>query len=270
MTQGPARFGDLLPRALSSLVMGIIGIAAIWAGGWWFLALVAFAVGAMLWELHAMLTPAPRRRHGALLAAMAGGAVFLSGIFPVGLVLPLALLPSVAGIGLLRGNRSLFAGYGALIVLAGFGLFHLRQEFGLIWVFWLAGVVVATDVFGYFAGRVIGGPKFWPRVSPKKTWSGTVAGWVASAVVGGVVMAMTGASVELLGMSVAMSMAAQLGDITESAVKRKVGVKDASHLIPGHGGLLDRFDGMLGAAIFLMLVERLVDFPPFGPAAAGL
>lgn len=256
------KFQDLLPRLLSALVMAAAGIVAVWLGGWWFLALVSLSVALMIWELHEMLTPAPQRRYGVLLAVVAGVAILLSGVFPIALMLPFALLPSVAALGLLRRNRSIFAGYGALIVLAGFGLFHLRDEFGMVWILWLILVVVATDVFGYFAGRVIGGPKFWPRVSPKKTWSGTVAGWVAAAIVGGVFIWITGARIDLIGLSVAMSMAAQLGDVTESALKRRVGVKDASNLIPGHGGLLDRFDGMLGAAVFLLLVERLVDFPP--------
>ncbi len=268
MIGSTGKFQDLLPRVASAIVMGLVGLGAIWAGGWWLLVLVSVSIGVMIGELYAILTPAPQRRHGWLLGGMAGAAVLLSGVLPVGLVLPFALLPSVAGLGLLVRNRSLFAGYGALIVLSGFGLYHAREEFGLIWLLWLVCVVIATDIFGYFAGRVFGGPKFWPRVSPKKTWSGTVAGWIAAAVVGGVVMALTGAGAELLGLSVALSMASQLGDITESALKRKAGVKDASNLIPGHGGLLDRFDGLLGAIILLLLVERIVDFPPV--SAAGL
>ncbi|MFC7703741.1 phosphatidate cytidylyltransferase [Plastorhodobacter daqingensis] len=259
---GSGKFQDLAPRFGSAIIMAAVGIGAIWAGGVWFLLLVALIVAGMIWELHAILTPEPRGKAGLVLGAMAGGAVLLSGLVPVALALPFALLPSIAGIGLLRRNRSLFGGYGALIVLAGFGLFHLRDEFGLIWIVWLVAVVVASDVLGYFAGRVIGGPKFWPRVSPKKTWSGTIAGWVGAAAVGFGIIAVTGARIDLVGLSIAAAMAAQLGDMAESAVKRKMGVKDASNLIPGHGGLLDRFDGMLGAAIFLLLVERLADFPP--------
>jgi phosphatidate cytidylyltransferase len=137
----------------------------------------------------------------------------------------------------------------------------LRQDFGAIWLVWLVLVVAATDIFGYFAGRMIGGPKFWPRVSPKKTWSGTVAGWIAAAIVGAIFAAMTGAGGPLVSISVALSMAAQLGDISESVVKRRAGVKDSSNLIPGHGGFFDRFDGVLGASVFLLLIEQVVDFP---------
>ena len=127
---------------------------------------------------------------------------------------------------------------------------------------WLVLVVAATDVFGYFAGRIFGGPKFWPLVSPKKTWSGTVAGWVSAGLVGAAFMKATGSGVELIGISVALSMASQMGDIAESALKRRVGVKDSSNLLPGHGGMFDRFDGMLGAALLLLLVESFAEFPP--------
>jgi phosphatidate cytidylyltransferase len=99
-------------------------------------------------------------------------------------------------------------------------------------------------------------------VSPKKTWAGTIAGWIGAALVGLAFAVETGSGYELIGVSVAVSMASQLGDIAESAVKRRHGVKDSSSLLPGHGGIFDRFDGMLGAAVFFLLVEQLVDFPP--------
>ena len=122
-------------------------------------------------------------------------------------------------------------------------------------------VVVVTDVAGYFAGRAIGGPKFWPRVSPKKTWAGTVAGWIAAGLLSLVFITWYGAGWSLVGLSIAVSMASQMGDIAESAMKRKVGAKDSSSLIPGHGGLLDRFDGMLGGAVFLLLVGPWAGLP---------
>ena len=256
------RFPDLLPRLLSALVLILIGGAAVWAGDGWFLALTTLAVAVMIWELHRMLAPPDQRQYSAAFAAMAGLAVLLSGLIPLGYVLPIALAPSFVGITLLPVNRRIFGAYAALIVLAGFGLLHMRMDFGLTWMMWLLLVVIVTDIAGYFAGRLIGGPKFWPRISPKKTWSGTIAGWVGAAVVGVAFMVWAGASGDLVGLSVAMSMASQMGDISESAVKRKMGVKDASNLIPGHGGLLDRFDGMLGAAALLLVVERMVDFPP--------
>jgi phosphatidate cytidylyltransferase len=109
---------------------------------------------------------------------------------------------------------------------------------------------------------MIGGPKFFPAVSPKKTWSGTLFGWIGAAIVGFAFALYTGASLELIGVSVAIAMASQMGDIAESAIKRMMGVKDSSTLIPGHGGVLDRFDGMLGAAVFLLIVGQIIGFPP--------
>ena len=108
---------------------------------------------------------------------------------------------------------------------------------------------------------MFGGPKFWPAVSPKKTWSGTAAGWVGAALVGLVFSINTGVGFQLVIVSIALAMASQMGDIAESALKRKMGVKDSSSLIPGHGGLMDRFDGMLGAALFLLVLGPFVGFP---------
>ena len=161
--------------------------------------------------------------------------------------------------------RAVFGVYTVLILLAGFGLMALRDGAGFVWMAWLALVVIASDIMGYFAGRMIGGPKFWPRVSPKKTWSGTIAGWVGALVVGIAFMVGTGAGAGLLPLSVALSMAGQAGDLAESAVKRRVGVKDASSILPGHGGLFDRFDAMLGASLMFLLVASLTAFPPGSP-----
>ena len=133
----------------------------------------------------------------------------------------------------------------------------LRAESGLGWIVWLVLVVVVSDVAGYFAGRILGGPKFWPKVSPKKTWSGTIAGWAGAAVVGAVMAVPLGAGAGLIVISVLVSFAGQMGDIAESAVKRHVGVKDSSDLIPGHGGVLDRFDAMLGAGVLVFVLVQL-------------
>ena len=149
-----------------------------------------------------------------------------------------------------------------MIVLAGFGLVQVRDDYGVGWLMWLVVVVVVTDVVGYFAGRAIGGPKFWPKVSPKKTWSGTAAGWIGAALVGLLFSINTGVGFQLIGISVAMSMASQMGDMAESGMKRRLGVKDSSNLIPGHGGLLDRFDGMLGAAFFLLIIGQFLSIAP--------
>jgi phosphatidate cytidylyltransferase len=119
-------------------------------------------------------------------------------------------------------------------------------------------IVWATDIGGYFAGRGIGGPKLWPKVSPNKTWSGAVGGFVGSlAVAGGFAASGLGKALPLLALAGVLSVASQLGDLFESAVKRRFGVKDSSHLIPGHGGLLDRLDGLVAALVLAVIVGLL-------------
>ncbi|MDP5349564.1 MAG: phosphatidate cytidylyltransferase, partial [Paracoccaceae bacterium] len=136
---------------------------------------------------------------------------------------------------------------------------------GLTWLIWLVLVVVVTDVAGYFAGRMIGGPKFWPAISPKKTWSGTVAGWIGAGALGLAFQPLTGAGATLVLISMIASFASQMGDIAESAVKRRTGVKDSSSLIPGHGGVLDRFDGLLGASLLVLLFMVMAGHLPDQP-----
>jgi phosphatidate cytidylyltransferase len=258
-------FSDLATRLSTGLAVAAVGLAAVWLGYPWFTLLVGAIVGVLVWELARMLD-APR---GLSLGLGAAGCALLlaakllpQGLgVPLGLGLPLLFVAGLAGFGLLRRHRALFLVITTLIMLASFGLVTHRDTLGVTWMFWLVLVVIVTDVGGYFAGRMLGGPRFWPRVSPKKTWSGTVAGWIAAGVVGWAFMARTGMGVELVGISVALSMASQMGDIAESAVKRRVGVKDSSTLLPGHGGLWDRFDGMLGASLLLLLVEGLTGFP---------
>lgn len=250
---------DLIARLGSAAVMVGVGLVAIWIGGWVFLTLVALIVGAMIWELARMIGAEQKLALG--LAGLSGACLFVGGLIPPGFALPLLMAPAFVGLSQLKGSRAFFMPFCTAILLAGFGMVALRGNFGMTWLMWLVLVVVVTDVAGYFAGRMIGGPKFWPRVSPKKTWSGTIAGWVGAALVG-LIYWQTGASgANVIGVSIAVSMASQMGDIAESAMKRRAGVKDSSHLIPGHGGLLDRFDGMLGAALFLLLVEQILAFP---------
>ena len=240
---------DLTARVLSGLAMVAIGLLVIWWGGHMLRVAFALVAAGMVWELVRPLAMA-----GAAGAALLG-ALYLPGL----LALPLLLAPAMAGIAWVPRHRVLYLSFTAMILVAAFGMVQLREVSGMGWMLWLVLVVVATDVAGYFAGRAIGGPKFWPRVSPKKTWSGTVAGWGGAALIGLAFMGQVGP--ELIGLSIAVSMASQMGDMAESAMKRRVGAKDSSHLIPGHGGLLDRFDGMLGGALFLLLIGPWAGLP---------
>ena len=258
--QVAGRFQDLAPRLGTALVLALIAGAAIWAGGMWFTALISICVGIMLWELATMLRVGPKR---ARLMACAGAAgLLVANAVPIGFGLPLLMLVPMVAVAFIRRHRRLMVGFTAAIMLAGLSLTQHLAHFGLVWMVWLILVVVASDVCGYFAGRMLGGPKFWPRVSPKKTWSGTIAGWVGAGFIGWIWVVWQNSGWETIGISVALAMMAQMGDIAESAVKRKAGVKDSSNLLPGHGGLFDRFDAMLGAALMLLVIESLSEFPP--------
>jgi phosphatidate cytidylyltransferase len=137
-------------------------------------------------------------------------------------------------------------------------LVRLDQTYGFVALMLILLVVWVTDIGGYFAGRGIGGPKLWPRVSPKKTWAGAIGGFAASlAVAGGFAVFGLSKTGPLLLLGAVLSMASQLGDLFESAVKRRFGVKDSSHIIPGHGGLLDRLDGFVAAVVLAAIFGLL-------------
>lgn len=254
------RWSDLAARVGSAVVMVAVGLAAVIAGADVFHAFIAIICGAMVWELVRMLS-GQGGRLAVGLALLSTVSVMVAIYVPGLYVLPLLLLPVVAGMALLERHRLVYGAFVALVGLAGFEMMTVRDYFGLTWIFWLILIVIMSDVAGYFAGRMIGGPKFWPRVSPKKTWSGTVAGWVGAAVVGFGFALYLDVSLSLVPYSMFVAFAAQMGDVAESAVKRMVGVKDSSSLIPGHGGLLDRFDGMLGASFFVLLTSAFLGLP---------
>jgi phosphatidate cytidylyltransferase len=256
----PGRWADLGPRLLSAVVMIGVGLFAIWQGGMWFRALAAGVAGLMIWELVRMRAPA-RRGMAIAVGAMACGAVALCPQVEWPGQIGLVLAPSaLAGLAALP-NWRIGVAYALVIVLGSDTLVAVRNALGFGWLVWVVAVVIASDVLGYFAGKALGGPKFWPRISPKKTWSGTIAGWVGAGLIGVVFGLGSDAMAAVVAVSLVMALAAQMGDIAESAIKRRSGVKDSSALIPGHGGVLDRFDGLLGASLALLAVAALSGFP---------
>ena len=246
--------------------MVALGSAAVVAGGVWFQMLAVFVTAVMVWELWTMIEPGGATRGmllAALVASVMSGQLAATGDY----WLLLFLVAPVAGALATTRERGTFFGYGLGVQVAGWGLVSFREAYGFEWILWLIGVVVVTDVAGYFAGRLVGGPKFWPRVSPKKTWAGTTAGWAGAAVVGALFEAWGGLTAPVGGivlLSVLLSLASQMGDIAESALKRRMGVKDSSQLIPGHGGLFDRFDALLGASLFMLVASALLGVPGQG------
>ncbi len=257
MSASTGNFSDLRARTLSGVAMAALGVAAVWAGGLVFALVVCALCGAMVWELTRMLdADAP---FGKAEAAGFTAAVALF-VFTLQLAGGWLLIAVAASVGLLAWrfvqDRVMAAGYLALILFAGVGLIALRGVHGWDWVLWLVLIVIGSDVAGYFAGRMLGGPKLWPRVSPKKTWSGTVAGWGAAVLIGLAFMPVLDAGAGLIVVSVLVAMAGQAGDIAESAIKRHAGVKDSSNLIPGHGGVMDRFDAMIAAALAVLVLNE--------------
>jgi phosphatidate cytidylyltransferase len=257
----PGKWADLRPRLISGGAMVVVGSAAVIAGGVWFQMLVVFVTAVMIWELWTMIMQgAPTR--GMLLAAMVASVMSGQLSFTSDWGMLLFLVAPVMGAALVTRERWTFFIFALAIQIAGWGLVYFRADYGFTWILWMILVVVATDIFGYFAGRVIGGPKFWPRVSPKKTWAGTVAGWVAAGIVGALFdFVVVVQSPQIVIVSMVLSLASQMGDIAESALKRRMGVKDSSNLIPGHGGLFDRFDALLGASLFLLALYLVTGRP---------
>lgn len=242
----PANWSDLAPRVLSGLVMAGAGAALVMAGGWIFAVAVWALGGLMIRELMRMSQTAQAATGPAILAPVA---LAMASVVPTALVAPLLVAAALVGAARAGRDRGIVAAFAVGVLFACHAIVLLRWQAGPVWVLWLVAVVVVSDIAGYFAGRSLGGPKFWPRISPKKTWSGTLAGWAGAALVGAAFAAPTGAGPVLIAVSVLVSFAGQMGDIAESAVKRRFGVKDSSALIPGHGGVLDRFDALLGATL---------------------
>lgn len=266
------RWSDLRVRIASAAVMVAVGGVEIWLGGAAFAVLVVAITAGMLWELARITAPA---RPGEALAMAAGGAVALvATMLNDAAVAPALLLaPALAFALSSRRDRRLSALWAGAAMLAGWGLVSIREGAGSVAILWLIALVVASDVMGYFVGRMVGGPKFWPRVSPNKTWSGTVAGWAGAGVVaaGFVAAGLAGpAGWLLVPVSVAVAFAGQMGDILESWIKRRAGVKDSSRLIPGHGGLMDRFDALTGAVVAVMLLGLVSNLPLPAPHPFGI
>lgn len=241
-------FSDLRTRLISAIVLLIIGGCCLWFGGLPLKLLLVVAAGLMIWEVMRMYAVAPIEQY--LLAAAGAVAVGLG--FWDQPIAATALMITTALFGAFRAQSNRILVFLAMLAVTlgvlAFG--SVRLDVGLVWAFWLVFCVIASDVGGYFAGRIFGGPKLWPAVSPKKTWSGTIGGWVLAALVS-VAFLMSGFGSGLLVVEgVLIAAFAQAGDLAESVLKRKAGIKDSSNLIPGHGGLLDRFDGLLGASLF--------------------
>lgn len=245
---------DLRLRLISALVLGPIALVVVWFGGYFFLAMVCAGTVLIFREWLEITDNADAVRDSWLLTGVMILCVILTAVGDlnyalISLVLVLvfaAVLPQFAG------NRLWVLLGAAYVVFAAIGMIALRQgSYGLHAVFGLLILVWATDIGAYFSGRLIGGPKLWPAVSPGKTWSGACGGLLAAVFFAVVAAKISGYHklAEVAVLTAFLSGVSQLGDLAESALKRRFDVKDSGDLIPGHGGLLDRVDGLMLAVV---------------------
>ena len=246
---------DLPLRSVIGIALATVAIGVLWAGGavlWALLTLVA-VIALIEW---AGLVKAHRARLGIGLIVLIVGMSY---------ALPMVWGPERSALALLliaamlmslfpkAGLTAIGVGY---IGTAAISILFLRaQPLGFVLALWTLAIVWATDIGAFFAGRAIGGPKLAPVISPNKTWAGLIGGMIVAAVAGGAIAYVGHLPTRTYWLAPLLAVAAQLGDLAESGMKRRVGVKDSGYILPGHGGLLDRIDGMLPVAI---LVAALV------------
>lgn len=254
--------GGLKARVLSALVLAPPVLAALYFGAPYSDGLLVLAGGIMAWEWARLCNEGALRPSGALLIAGVMGAV-LAGAFGGQSIAGWILAAGAMAVAVADRGRSpahsVWLVLGLVYVASALLAFQwLRQDpaLGREIILWLIAAVWATDIGAYFAGRGIGGAKLAPRISPKKTWAGLFGGMLAAAAVGAAAALLVGrpSPYLLAGASAFLAVVAQLGDLFESGLKRRFGVKDSSNLIPGHGGLLDRADGLLAGSLGVTLL----------------
>ena len=259
---------DLKIRVMSAIVLAPVALGAAWMGGWFFAALLAVAALFMAQEVARLLyaipgvAVGPRDAAGLAVAGLAAIVLATAGLPGAALAAAGAVLAFALAARSWSGRPMMPAliAYSYLVVPL-VALIWLRNdpELGLAVILWLLATVWAIDICAYFAGRFIGGPKLAPSISPKKTWAGLAGGMIGAAAVGVVTSLWIGAGspVLLALIGIGMTVVEQAGDFFESALKRHAGVKDSGTLIPGHGGILDRVDGLVAVAAGAALLALL-------------
>ena len=261
----PAR-SNLQQRVLSGIVLIVLALALTFAGGIWYRLLAAAISGAVLYEWLTMTSATqPASNRWVAVGFLAILLILLVAGQPASFLLPVlvgAVLVVLAHASRVEASYWTMAGL-AYAGLLGIALASLRGDdsAGLQATLFLFAVVWATDILAYFTGRSIGGPKLAPAISPGKTWSGAVGGTIAAILAGlGVAYGFSSPLgwVAFAGLTLVLSVVSQAGDLFESWIKRRFGVKDSSNLIPGHGGVMDRVDGLATAAFILFLLGALL------------
>ena len=255
---------NLTLRVASALVLAPLAIGTAYVGGVTFLVLWGLAALGILWEWRRIVADTGYAAIGlgvaAILFAMAefiGGGGLATARDLVDVVVIVAAFALFAG--MCARNHGLWVAGGVLyasILLISVAVLRSDSAFGFWAILYLFAIVWATDILGYFVGRWIGGPKLSPRLSPKKTWSGALGGALGAVLAGAAVTRYAGIAhfSAIVGLGLILSGVAQGGDLFESGVKRRFGTKDAGHVIPGHGGFMDRLDGFLAAALAAAII----------------
>ena len=265
---------ELQLRIASGAVVAAVALLAVWAGPMPFAVLVFAVAAAMSWEWGRIVRKEGFDVPGVLHIASVGAAALLSGLGMAGLGVAAVAIGAIAVSALLFGGgqaklSSLGVLYTGLPVVA---LVWMRSDasLGLLAVVFVLLAVAVTDIAAYATGRTVGGPKLAPRISPGKTWSGLAGGVIAAAIAGGLLGLLTqrGNPGWMAFLALLLALIAQAGDLAESALKRAYGLKDASDLIPGHGGFMDRMDGIVAAATAAALIALMID--AYAPARALL
>ena len=250
---------ELTLRILSAAVLAPLALVTAYLGGWPFVTFWTVAACGIMWEWRKIVAQPDDMFGiaGEFTIALAGACVLLG--LGASMVPFIGLGAVVVGIGARTNPLRLWAAAGVLYagsLLFACVLLRENPSDGFVAMIFLFGVVWATDICGYFVGRFVGGPKLWARVSPKKTWSGAVGG-ALGAIVAALAVARYGDltnSLAIARLALLLSVVSQAGDLFESAFKRRFGIKDAGHVIPGHGGLMDRLDGFVAAAVVAVVI----------------
>lgn len=245
---------DLPLRIASAIILISISATCVYFGGQLFTCFIILLVGIMHWELGKMLTPMSKQAlwFSAFLSSYVSFHLLGSdSYFWSALVL---LFNFYFQRHFFHHNKNFGGFYSLALIICGSIFYDVRLELGIYHTVWLVGIVVLTDTAGYLTGRFIGGPKVLPRVSPNKTWSGVLGGWLAAGVFAWLFVdhvVPQNLFITFIAFSIVLSVAAQIGDLIQSHLKRIREVKDSSNLLPGHGGFMDRFDGFIGATVVI-------------------
>ena len=266
-----SKFKSLPARVITALVLAGIAFGSFLGGSITFALFCVVLIAFLLYELGDMFRPVFQSWQKIVFvffgcSVLAGSMVSILYSEPNNAQLYSFVIAFIFGVGILFRYNVTMAAYGTVFLLAVLGHFMTyfvdSHQFLLIVL-----LIIGTDAGGYFVGKLIGGPKLFPSISPNKTWSGTIGGWVMAIII------LSGfnyfwrdelPTIYLILYALAISVFSQLGDLSISSLKRKAGVKDSSNLLPGHGGFLDRFDGFVGAGVLIFFLTIMNFQPNFG------